>query len=68
MGLYQHGDVGMRNGRGWSSGEQFGEEADAAEIHLDGCSDFKNLMGVCDEACYCNDVEGGEREVVKGME
>lgn len=46
----------MRNGRGWSSGEQFGEEVGAAEIHFDdGCSDFKNRTGVCDEAGYCHD-------------
>ncbi len=43
--------MGVKNSRGWSSGKQFGEEDDAAEVLLDiGCSDFKNQVGVSDEA------------------
>lgn len=55
--------------RGWSSGQQFSEEVDAAEINLDGgCSGFENLLGICDEAGCIYDVDGGDTDVVKGME
>lgn len=59
----------MRNGGGWSSGQQFSGEVDAAEIHSDGgCSSSENHLGKCDEAGYIHDIDGGDREVVEGME
>ena len=59
----------MRNGGSWSSEEQFGEEVDAAEVCLNGrCSDFEDCMSVGDRGGYCDDVDGGKREAVEGVE
>ena len=59
----------MRNRGSWSSGEQFGEEVDAAEVYLNGgCSNFKDCMSIGDEGSYCDDVDRGEMEVVEGVE
>ena len=38
-------------------------------VYLDGgCSDFDDHMSKGDDASYCDEVDGGKREAVEGVE